>query len=765
MNNIYPLSSLCVSPTFDVDNTVFVSTRGDGIYRSQNGGDFWEKVKAGLDSLDIRLLAISPQFVLNHTVLAADSEGRVYRSLDGGKAWKMILAGKSEITTIAFPPTGYEDHVLAGDAEGSIYLLQDSGGDWKEIAQHTACGAINSIAISPYYNSDKTIWIGTEKCGVLKSDDGGMSFVELNTGLSEKRITSLLASSRTSQGITLYASTWHEALFRSEDGGRSWQKCGSGLTTDPQADDPGFLLPYFKGIAVNGSTLFLGGFDGLFKSSDGGKTWGQLETWPLNYISSLALSPVIHQSHYSAFLAYGGGAYLIVDANDGDWINKAGCLTLAGRKGVRTDSGISDVVFTPSYGTDHTIFAAGEHELMKSIDEGKNWTRVQVKPPMLLRLRKRIYRYMRKVGMSHATITKIVGFFPLIPGWSTYIAVSPNYEKDSTVFFGTQGVGLCKSSDKGESCSIVFDSADKITNSLPISPDFVDDRTLFIGIKGDGVYKTEDGGRTFRKADFGMDVVGAIRLAISPDYNTDKMMMAGTGAGLFMTHDGGERWDRIGEKALLLNGVILDVAISPNFSTDKTVLVAVKGLGVFKSTDGGNTFSAIGTELIENNYQLKQIRFSSLYANDSVLYGISAEHIFRSRDGGDSWNVIPRPVRYEDVQDIITYEGNWETVKGAEYSDSTQTRSKIPGNKARLRFFGTGVRLVSEKSPEHGFARVYIDGELIDELSFKNNVRQSEISVFSSSKLSKGVHEITVEVCGSKETLGWTSIDAFEILP
>ena len=763
LDNVHPYMCIVISPFFGIDGTVFVSTQGDGIYKSSDGGDSWTKANHGIVNLDIRRLVLSPNYHTDNIVLAADAAGKLYRTFDGAKKWEIFYESKKEITSISFLPTDANMEVAIGDRGGSLYHYNDNR--WTKTSPVSDCGAITAIAVSPHFKADQTIWIGTEREGILKSVDGGESFSRLNSELSRKHITSLIALSRDQSGTVLLATHWNEAIFRSEDDGESWHQSNHGLSTDIQADAPDFLLPHFKRIAVEGNYCLLAGFDGLFLSNDGGRNWRQLETWPISNISLISLAPADKEDQQSGILAYGGGAYLIPDVRSNDWINEAECLTLAGIKGVRTDSGISDVAFSPDYASDHTIFAATEFELIKTIDNGKSWSRVDIKRPLILRARRKLDYYMRKVSIPSAFRIRIAGFFPQIPGWSTYIAVSPDYEKDKTVFFGTYGIGQCLSTDSGKSCSVVLDTTLKITTSMAISPSFAKDRALFIGVQNEGIYRTEDGGETFKKSDKGVQIVGNIKLAISPEYQTDQTVLVGTGAGLFITQDGGKSWRRAGQRGLPEKGTIMHVAISPNFKEDKTVLLAVKGRGVFKSTDGSKTFLETGSNLINKNEQLKQICFSNLYAQDSTLYGVSSENVYRSLDRGESWKLIQRPVRYEDAWDVIVYKGAWEKVKGGQYSDSTQMRSKVTGSRATLCFYGSGIRWLSEKGPCSGCAKVYIDNKLMEELSLSDMTYQYATRVFACSGLQKGSHAIIVEVCDMKTDKGWVAIDAFEILP
>ena len=512
----------------------------------------------------------------------------------------------------------------------------------------------------------------------------------------------------------------------------------------------------------------------MFLSKDGGKEWRQVETWPVKSISLLSVSPVIEGNKQSGILAYGGGAYFIPDIDSKDWVKDAESLTLAGVKGRRTDGGISDVVFSPSYAIDNTIFVASEHELIKTIDKGKNWSRINIKRPFERRVRRKLNRYMRKIGISSDNRLKVLGFFPDVPGWGTHIAISPSYIEDGTVFFGTTGIGQCLSADRGNSCVVVFNTTNQVTTSMAISPMFKDDKSLFIGIDNrrvlrgkqkKGIYLTDDGGETFVKSDQGVDIAGKIMVVISPDYNNDHILFAGTGAGLFITKDGAKTWVRTGKKGLPGDANIIFLAISPNFRIDQTIMVAVRGKGIFISTDGGDSFLSIGSDLINNNEQLKMIRFSNRYAQDKTIYGVSTENIFRSSNGGQLWQLVQRPVRYEDARDVIVRKGNWETVVGPEYSDSSIARSKVGGDRATLRFFGSGIRWISEKGPDGGRAKVYIDGQFMEEVSLLDRSYLAEYEAFSLSGLSAGAHDIAIEVARNNLEKGWVGIDAFEILP
>jgi photosystem II stability/assembly factor-like uncharacterized protein len=89
------------------------------------------------------------------------------------------------------------------------------------------------------------------------------------------------------------------------------------------------------------------GFDGLFKSTDGGLVWKQMDTLPRS-LTRLALSPSYKDDHTVAVTTYIGGFYKTT--------NK-GITWTAINKGLQ-QTRIEDLVFSPNYHLDHTIFSS-----------------------------------------------------------------------------------------------------------------------------------------------------------------------------------------------------------------------------------------------------------------------------------------------------------------------------------------------------------------------------------------------------------------------
>src|ERR1035437_3743625 len=80
-------------------------------------------------------------------------------------------------------------------------------------------------------------------------------------------------------------------------------------------------------------------------------------------------------------------------------------------------------------------------------------------------------------------------------------------------------------------------------------------------------------------------------VAVSPRFETDQTVFAGTLAGLYRSTDGGHTWQPSGSG---LNSPFVDaIVISPKFEQDRAVLVGTRQGGLFRSTDAGDTWFAV----------------------------------------------------------------------------------------------------------------------------------------------------------------------------
>lgn len=169
---------------------------------------------------------------------------------------------------------------------------------------------------------------------------------------------------------------------------------------------------------------------------DGGYVWKQMDTLSLRLIIGLALSPLspsYKDDSTVAITTYVGGAYKTTDKQAIAWITINKNLKQAR---------LGDIVFSPNYRSDNTIFTNAENYLLKSIDRGNNWKRIKLSN-----------QGQELSGLVNAGRNKLSSWLPKPLSslakskkkrWPTMIAVSPNYaditpfisEREQVVFLG-----------------------------------------------------------------------------------------------------------------------------------------------------------------------------------------------------------------------------------------------------------------------------------------------------------------------------------------
>lgn len=109
---------------------LFAGTEQFGMYRSTNGGAWWDKCEAGIDHATFYAIAFDPQ--KPSTLYAAGYVTGIYKSTNGGDSWKRMNNGLGVLTfhSLAVDPRK-GDRVYAGAYWGGVYRTDDGGEHWQ----------------------------------------------------------------------------------------------------------------------------------------------------------------------------------------------------------------------------------------------------------------------------------------------------------------------------------------------------------------------------------------------------------------------------------------------------------------------------------------------------------------------------------------------------------------------------------------------------------------------------------------------------------
>ncbi|TWU66680.1 Ycf48-like protein [Crateriforma conspicua] len=133
---VSPIGSqkLFVSPDFDEDGLVYSMDAGGRLHRSIDEGQTFEPTKLGLDGKYIDNLTFSPRYADDQTLFASTFGEGVFRSQDAGRTWSHFgLRGKWLYSGPAFSSGDGDDSVFFAPTVDGIYRSTDDGRSWNNV--------------------------------------------------------------------------------------------------------------------------------------------------------------------------------------------------------------------------------------------------------------------------------------------------------------------------------------------------------------------------------------------------------------------------------------------------------------------------------------------------------------------------------------------------------------------------------------------------------------------------------------------------------
>ncbi len=204
-----------------------------------------------------------------------------------------------------------------------------------------------------------------------------------------------------------------------------------------------------------------------------------------------------------------------------------------------------------------------------------------------------------------------------------------------TLCVGTVGSGAWTSPDGGESWQRVRSGlwGESRVYGLAVHPR--ESRTVFAGAD-DGIYQSRDGGQKFERLNSPMNKMDVWKIAFDPA-DPDTIYAGTRPAALFRSKDGGRGWKQLGvdmvEECPNV-GVPRVTALTVDPSDRNIVWAGVEVDGVRRSLDGGETWTRIGGGLSDPDIHDVAVRGAG---NAKTVLTSTPREIFASGDKGESW--------------------------------------------------------------------------------------------------------------------------------
>ncbi len=570
-------------------------------------------------------------------------------------SWRSIgpaLMG-GRVTDIEGVP-GDPNTVYVATGSGGIFKTTNGGIDWTPIFDRENTISVGDIALEP--GNPDVIWVGTGESnvrnsvsfgdGVYKSTDGGKNWKHM--GLKDSNTISKVIVHPKNPDIVYVAAVGHawgqnaeRGVFMTTDGGKTWQKTlfidnghgASDLEIDPV--NPNILYAGMWRFERKPWTFTSGSEKGgVYRSTDGGRTWSKLEK---------------------------------------------GLPKMIGRIGLAVSPSNPNIVYA--------ILEAKEGTLYKSDDKGENFRQVYKNQNIVGR-----GFYYTQVEADPTDENKIYAvaspLFKSIDGGRSFQRIAPNIHIDfhalwidplnpKRMWTGQDG-GVAVSTDEGKSWEYVNNFAAGQFYQI-----FADNAAPFYNISGglqdNGTWIGPSRNREpsgILNDDWRMISFGDGFFAISHPDNPDLFLTESQGGNVVRT-DMKNREQQLVVPFFGIGGAAENDKIRFNWNAplipsphDKNT-VYLAGSSVFKSTDFGKNWTAISGDLTANNRErLKDAGGPVFTENTSAEYfgtiislaesPIKKDLIWAGSDdgnlqvttnGGSSWTNITKNVGNNVPQD------------------------------------------------------------------------------------------------------------------
>ncbi len=247
-------------------------------------------------------------------------------------------------------------------------------------------------------------------------------------------------------------------------------------------------------------------------------------------------------------------------------------------------------------------------------------------------------------------------------------------DNQNTIFVATASGGIFRSDNQGEDWYPIFDETASLSiGDMALAPS--DERIMYVGTgeanaggnslayDGLGVYRSDNQGATWEH--LGLENAGSIGKVVVDHADPERVFVAAMGSlfannserGVFRSTDSGTNWEQV--LSVSDSTGAIDLAIHPN---DGNIIYAAfwerirrpdrrsyggATSGIYRSSDGGDTWQELTQGLPTAASQKGRIGIAISPSSPNVLYAMyvnaetgGIEGIYRTENGGNNWQKI-----------------------------------------------------------------------------------------------------------------------------
>ncbi len=599
---------------------------GDGVYKTIDGGDSWQRM--GLENSE-RIARIEVSSKDSNTVWVcatghlwnANEDRGVYKTTDGGKSWKKTLyanpdTGCSDISVDPQDPrilyagmwtfrrTGWS--FSSGGAGSGLYKSTDGGETWKPLTNGLPAGLKGrvAVAIAPSRPSVVYALVESEVTALYRSDDSGGSWAEMNTAFNLQVRPFYFAHLVVdpTDFDTIYKPGL--SLTLSEDGGKTFSSGGFG--GGPHSDHHALWID-----PRNPQQLILGTDGGVYISYDQASHW--------RFVGALPVSQFYHVTYdmERPYNVYGGlqdngswmgpsesiggirnkhwqnigggdGFWAMRDSSDPDYVyteSQGGAITRINVKtgesrDIKPSPGAGDPDYRFNWNTPIAqsptrpgVLYLGGQFLFQSLDQGASWIKIS---PDLTTNDPAKQKQRQSGGLSIDNSSA--------ENHTTIYSIAESPQDPSQIWVGTDDGNIQLTRDGGKSWANLAKNLPGLPKNAWVStiePSPHEAGTAFatfdnhtVGDMKTYVYETTDFGQSWKS--LGSDTLAGYAHVVRQDPVNPSLLFVGTELGLYLSVDRGATWARFSGN--LPKVAVRGIAIHPR---EGDLILATHGRGIY----------------------------------------------------------------------------------------------------------------------------------------------------------------------------------------